>query len=247
MYLSKGLHELYSALLSVESDVTSNPAEVEQGICALLKGKLGRDHYTTTGLTKGLASTWPAYSGDPFYPVPSSAHGVNAYSAFWLWPSWLGRYGRNRMSLLHHMIKEVRGLRSFAIMSEIIVEEAEPYVVRRLHAALTELRQSKLVYTSGRIGICNSLGYEPDSWALFRELVSKYAFCFNMEPDFVVAHPSMSASDAYFELNNLWDYKLLNDDGCYARRRMFLLNLLCEVTDNADPNRGTSIFDIYTE
>lgn len=247
MNISARLHKLYHALLAVESEVTSTPAAVGQGICSLLHYQLGRDYYGTTGLIKGLASTWKGYSGSSLYPVPSGSY-VSAPSAFWNWPRWSGEYGASRLSLLQHMIKEVRELRSFALMAETIVNEVDPYVVRRLHVSLAELRQRKLEYPSGGMGICISLDYSNrDSRALFLELISKYASCANRVPDYVVPHPSMSASDAYFQLNNLWDYNLGNDDGCYARRRMFLLNLLCEVTDNADPYRGTSLFDINPE
>ena len=56
--------------------------------------------------SRKLYSTWPKFSGDSFYPVPSPLCGVSASVIYWGDAhKWEAEYGKFRKELLEHSIK----------------------------------------------------------------------------------------------------------------------------------------------
>jgi hypothetical protein len=56
-----------------------------------------------------LFETWPKFSGDSEFPVPSPLISIpDKEEAYIRLPKWTGRYGRLRIQLLNHCIRELK-------------------------------------------------------------------------------------------------------------------------------------------
>jgi len=98
--LLKGLEELRD----------EGPTYVSFGICTNVKSLTSNYDGSPTAIMYDLFKSWPKFSGDKYYPVPSPS-GCNASleydDSFDLWDK-TTEYGRSRWELLDFMISELQ-------------------------------------------------------------------------------------------------------------------------------------------
>lgn len=77
------------------------------GLCFALQSLCGRQWHTDH--LHSLFETWPEWSGDLWYPVPSNQPNVHPSALFYREQGnmWKGEYGKARMRLLEHCISEL--------------------------------------------------------------------------------------------------------------------------------------------
>jgi hypothetical protein len=103
--------KLNQILIGIRDRINSGgEARKCSAICGLVHFEAfeSEDCYNIDSVLKSLFVKWPKYSGDRFFPVPSS-YQRTAQSAFWdAADKWTGEYGALRMELLKFMIRETR-------------------------------------------------------------------------------------------------------------------------------------------
>jgi len=98
------LEGLYDQLTAVR---ILGPLYDDTGIC----GQVIEEDPTAVGsmyqILNRLFRSWPKFSGDAHYPVPSGIERVSAQSAYYQYAKWTGNYGKMRRKLLDHCINEL--------------------------------------------------------------------------------------------------------------------------------------------
>lgn len=87
------------------------------GICeniSLVHGQMGRESFHIMDVNEvfgATVKTWPYYSGNKEYPVPSTRPTVDSREAYNTFPLWeqATRYGQLRMDLLNYCTSVLRG------------------------------------------------------------------------------------------------------------------------------------------
>jgi hypothetical protein len=97
------------AVLAALWDIKKGNTKPVMGLCTYLSNQLSRGSFNPQ-LVNWLGTkfvSWPEYSGDYNYPVPSPYKRVSAQMYYEHNSKWEGAYGSSRMRLVNFLIREL--------------------------------------------------------------------------------------------------------------------------------------------